>query len=108
MTGTEGLPNIIYSNIIHACSNILAPVQFCQKMQPFSQKIVAVVNVFVLTCSFLWFVLEQQQQQTREEKSNLIQSPTETQKCTAKIIGTLNLVFGRTPLENMTEISSFL
>ncbi len=39
---------------------ISAPLQFCQKMQPFSQKIVAVANVLVLMCSFsFFFALEQ-------------------------------------------------
>ena len=64
----------------------------------FSQKIVAVVNVLVLTCSFLWFVLEQHKK--TEEKSKIWYNPTQKPKnALAKIIGTLNLIFGNTPFE---------
>ncbi len=57
-------------------------------MQPFSQKIVAVANVLVLTCLFFFVCIGTTQKKT-EEKSNLLQFH--------KIIGTLNLIFGSTP-----------
>ncbi len=51
-------------------------------MQPFSQKIVAVANVLVLTFKFFLFALEQHKK--TEEKSNLIQFHTEPKKCTGQ------------------------
>ena len=60
----------ILARHIQSWPKILAPLQFCQKMQPFSQKIVAVANVLVLTCSFLWFAVEQQKKNRRKIKSD--------------------------------------
>ncbi len=39
---------------IQSWPKISPPLQFCQKMQPFSQKIVAVTNVLVLACLFFF------------------------------------------------------
>ncbi len=50
-------------------AKISAPLQFCQKMQPFSQKIVAVANVLVLSCLFFWFAFEQHKK--TEKKSQI-------------------------------------
>ncbi len=51
----------------------LAILKTIQKMQPFSQKIVAVANVFL-----------HRNTKSREEKSNLIQFHTEPKKCTGQ------------------------
>ncbi len=70
-------------------------MQFCQKMKPFSQKIVAVANVLVLTCLFFLFALEQPKKQ---KKSQIWYNSTQNPKnALDKIIGTLNLIFGSTP-----------
>ncbi len=75
-------------------------------MQPFSQKIVAVANVLVLTFIFL-FALEQHKK--IEKKSQIWYNSTQNPKnALDKIIGTLNLIFGSTPLEKITEINHFL
>ncbi len=74
--------------IIQSWPKISAPLQLCQKMQPFSQKIVAVTNVLVLTFIIIFVALEQYKK--TEEKSNLIQFHTEPQKMHwTKLLATL-------------------
>ncbi len=63
---------------IQSWPKISAPLQFCQKMQPFSQKIVAVANVLVLTFIFFCLHWNNTKKQRRKVKSDTI--PHRTQK----------------------------
>ncbi len=74
-------------------------------MQPFSQKIVAVANVLVLTCLFYLFIFVlyiylfiyfNTKKQRRKVKTDTITHRTQ-KKALEKITGTLNLIFGSTP-----------
>ncbi len=68
---------IIYIYIyIQSWPKILAPLQFCQIMQHFSQKIVPISNVLVFTYLLFLFAL-QQHKKKREEKSNKISHRTQ-------------------------------
>ncbi len=63
---------------IQSWPKISAPVQFCQKMQHFSQKIVPVANVLVFTCLLFLFAL--QQHKTTEKKSQTWSNFTQNSK----------------------------
>ncbi len=49
----------VYIYYVQSWPKISAPLQFCQKMQHFSQKIVPIANVLVLTCLLFLFALQQ-------------------------------------------------
>ncbi len=66
-------------------------------MQPFSQKIVAAANVLVLT--FIYFLFALEQLKKKQKKSQIWYNSTQNLKnALDKIIGTLNLIFGITPM----------
>ncbi len=95
VTFPEKKKKVIYyiALYIQSWPKISAPLQFCQKMQPFSQKI-----VLVLTFIY-FFVCIGTTQKKKQKKSQIWYNSTQNPPKNAldKIIGTLNLIFGSTP-----------
>ncbi len=88
-TKTQLNPCRAVLKILQSWPKISAPLQFCQKMQHFSQKIVPVANVLVFMCLLFLFAL-QQHKKSREEKSNLLKFHTELKNELDKMIDTLS------------------
>ncbi len=73
-------------------AKISAPLQFCQKIQSFSQKIVAVANVLILTY-FLFCFFSLEQHKTEKKSQIWCNSTKNPQNALDKIISNINLIF---------------
>ena len=82
---------------IQSWSKILTPLHFCQIMHHFSQKKLAITNVLVFTCSYL-FCLHWKNTKNLRKKSQIWYHSTQNSKNGLhKTVGTLKLIFGSTP-----------